>query len=195
MMQANQKISFVLILSVVTFLAAGCGVVQMPGETASESGFGDAIPKRYRDTDSEGATTIESTIKLAQEHAELAEKMTALQQERQALVTENGQLKNKVAELEPKLRQAEKELSQANEQLIGLIVELNNWKVSVTGFQDEMREADKAQLNALLKIFKILGGEIETETSQQQGQDSTVSSKTQGESESKETNVSGESNE
>lgn len=199
-MQVNQKINFLLILAAVTLLLAGCEALQIPVETAPKPDSGElqsnTTPKRFRGAISEGLTAVDSTIKLAREHAELAEKMTVLQQEKQELVTENSRLKNKIAELEPKLRQAEKELSQANEQLMGLIVELNNWKVSVTGFQDEMREADKAQLEALLRILKVLGGEVETETSQQPGRDSTVSSSdTQSKPESKETNVSGEPNE
>jgi hypothetical protein len=56
-----------------------------------------------------------------------------------------------------------------------MIVELNNWKADVIGFRQEMRSAEKAQLEALLKILQILGGEVDLELRQdeQQGQSST----------------------
>jgi 5-enolpyruvylshikimate-3-phosphate synthase len=40
---------------------------------------------------------------------------------------------------------------------------LNNWKMNILGYRDEMRDAETAQLEALLKILKALGGEVETD--------------------------------
>jgi hypothetical protein len=45
-------------------------------------------------------------------------------------------------------------------------IELNNWKTSILGFRDEMRQADIAQLETLLKILKILGGEVTVQSAQ-----------------------------
>ena len=70
------------------------------------------------------------------------------------------------------LEQAKKELAEANDLLIEMRIELNNWKSNIIGFRDEMRDADKYQLEALLKILKVLGGEVNTDKSQGQGQDS-----------------------
>ena len=39
-------------------------------------------------------------------------------------------------------------------------IELNNWKNDVLGFRGEMQDAQKAQLEALLKILKLMGGEV-----------------------------------
>lgn len=37
--------------------------------------------------------------------------------------------------------------------------ELTNWKSDVLGFRDEMRKAQKAQIDALTHIVTLLGGE------------------------------------
>jgi hypothetical protein len=48
--------------------------------------------------------------------------------------------------------------------LIEMLSELNNWKNNILGFRGEMREAAKAQLEALLKVLEVLGGEMEAGT-------------------------------
>jgi hypothetical protein len=52
-----------------------------------------------------------------------------------------------------------------------MLIELNNWKTDVIGFREEIRAADRAQLEALLKILKVLGGEpgAESVPGEQQG--------------------------
>ena len=42
-----------------------------------------------------------------------------------------------------------------------MLSELNTWKTNILGFRTEMREAAKAQLEALLKVLEVLGGEAE----------------------------------
>jgi len=51
---------------------------------------------------------------------------------------------------------------------------LNNWKTDILGFRDEMRDAETAQLEALLKILKVLGGEVKTKSAQSQDSSSTA---------------------
>ena len=75
--------------------------------------------------------------------------------------------------LEPKLQQTQKELAEANDLLIEMRIELNNWKTDILGFRAEMRDAEKTQLEALLKILNVLGGEVKPESA---GQMRTVSS-------------------
>jgi hypothetical protein len=55
-------------------------------------------------------------------------------------------------------------LSEANGLLIEMRVELNNWKSDILGFRDEMRNAETAQLETLLRILKVLGGQVTTES-------------------------------
>jgi hypothetical protein len=75
-------------------------------------------------------------------------------------------------------------------------IELNNWKTNILGFRDEMRDADKTQLQALLRILKALGGEVNPEVSSRQDSDSTGSSQnTQTKPQSKQISISSEQNE
>ena len=84
-----------------------------------------------------------------------------LRQQKEDFVAQNQQLKERVTALEGQLQQTEKELTEANDLLIEMRIELNNWKTDVLGFRNEMRDAETAQLEALLKILRVLGGEIQ----------------------------------
>ena len=68
-----------------------------------------------------------------------------------------------VASLDGQLQQTQKELAEANGLLIEMRIELNNWKADILGFREEMRNAETAQLETLLRILKILGGQVTTE--------------------------------
>jgi chromosome segregation ATPase len=117
--------------------------------------------KRFQDTPLEGRTAVESAIELSEKYARLSDQTIALREENQRLVAENESLLRQIADLEGKLRQTQKELGEANDLLIEMLTELNNWKTNILGFRGEMREAAKAQLEALLKVLEILGGEAE----------------------------------
>ncbi|MCP4452083.1 MAG: hypothetical protein GY809_11520 [Planctomycetes bacterium] len=116
----------------------------------------------YQGGNSGVPNAVQSAIELSQKCADLSEQLTALRQEKLSLTTMNEEFKAKLADLEPKLEQAQKEISEANDLLMEMRLELNNWQSNVLGFQSEMREADQAQLDALLKILQLLGGEIIT---------------------------------
>ena len=60
------------------------------------------------------------------------------------------------------MEQTRKELAETTELVIDMRIELNNWKTDILGFRDEIRTAEKTQLEALLKILTILGGEVQT---------------------------------
>lgn len=207
-MKANKKISLFLILSPLILLLAGCPAHQKsakadlkPDSTQQQS---NAMSKRFQGAASGDQTAVDSAIKLAQEHAELSEKMVVLQQKNQELIAENSRFKDRIAVIEPELKQAKKELAGANDLLIEMRIELNNWKTNILGFRDEMRDADKAQLETLLRILEILGGEVKLapsdanrpKISPQQSQNLTVSSpNVQSKPQSEKTNISGEPNE
>ncbi|MFB0524723.1 MAG: hypothetical protein ACETVZ_04235, partial [Phycisphaerae bacterium] len=73
-------------------------------------------------------------------------------------------------------------------------IELNNWKANVLGFRDERREAEIAQLEALLKILKILGGEV-TRAPTESGQANTTLAAEAEQPKSQETSNQGKPNE
>lgn len=186
-MKANKTINFFLVTSSMVFLFAGCLANQKSAKADLKSDSAPqskAMSKRFQDAETGDSTAVDSAIKLAQEHAVLSEKMAATQQKNQELTAENTQFKDRITALEPELKQTKKELDEANNLLVQMRIELNNWKTDVLGFRDEMRQADKAQLETLLKILEVLGGEVKL----QSGLPSDVNSKSQS-------NVPGESNE
>jgi chromosome segregation ATPase len=199
-MQINKKIFAFSVLLALTFLLVGCPSVSKSDRavlkpTSSEPDS-TSMSKRFQETAPKGQTAVDSAIELAKEHTKLSEEVMALQQKNQDLIVENRQLKDHIAVLEPELKQTKKELAEANDFLIEMRIELNNWKTDILGFRDEMRDADKAQLEALLKILNALGGEIKTEDSKEQDRGSTTTSPNeQSKPELKETSISGEPNE
>ncbi len=105
-------------------------------------------------------TVVESAMELSQKYAILSEEAAELRQQNRELAAGNQQLKEQVVALEAKLQQAQTELTEANDILVAMRIELNNWKLNIIGFRDEMRDAETAQLEALLKILQVLGGEV-----------------------------------
>ena len=207
-MKASKKNDLFLVLLLSTFILAGCPSLNKPAYVVPKPDFnrqqGEAVPKRFQDAAPKDQTAVDSAIELSHKYAKLSEEMTELRGKNQDLITENRQLKEQLAILEPEFEQAKKELNEANDLLIDMTTELNNWKADILGFRDEIRDADKAQLEALLKILKVLGGEVKlaldetegAEASQEQDQNSTtVSTNKQSEPESKEINISSEPDE
>ncbi len=179
-MKAKKTILY-LTLSVLIFLLAGCSALEEPIEVILEprpveQPYNAPAPNRFQQTSQKGPTAVEGAIELAKEHAKLTEEMAAMRQKNQNLIAENTTLKNHLAESERQLQQTQNELTQANELLREMVIELNNWKVSVLGFQNEIRQTDKAQMEALLKILNVLGGEVKTQSTQNQNAPSTEAS-------------------
>lgn len=168
-MRTNKTELRYLILTALTILCAGCtiekpvGLVARPGSAGGLVGNANA-PGRFEDTAERAPTPIESAMELSAKYAKLSDEMTVLKLKNQQLLAENQDLKDRLAPCQAQLVQAQKELAEANDLLIEMRVELNNWQANVLGFRDEMRDADKAQLDALLKILQVLGGETKTQS-------------------------------
>lgn len=177
-MKAERIISLFVVISLMAFWATGCHGARKTeaADVKSEDAQQEQISsKRFQGAGAEEQSTIDSTLKLAQDYAALSQKMMDMQQKSQKLVTENAQLRDRIAVLEPELKQTKKELDEANKLLVEMRIELNNWKVDILGFRDEIRQADKAQLETLLKILEVLGGEVKVPLTQAApAQDSTT---------------------
>ena len=117
--------------------------------------------KRFQETNPNNPTAAESAIELSNKYAALTEEAGQLKMDKQNLLIENKQLAKQLTNIQTELNQAKKELAEANDLLIEMRIELNNWKADVLGFRDEMRKADKVQLETLVKILKVLGGEVD----------------------------------
>ena len=181
-MQANTKTVLLLVLATQTLLwLSGCS-----SQKQSEAGihpddplqkfWSENVAKRFQEPGSRGSTTVQSAIELSEKYASLSEEAVVLRQQNQDLTSKNQQLKEQTAALDAQVQQAQKELAEANGLLIEMRIELNNWKSNIMGFRDEMRAAETAQLEALLKILKVLGGQVPVETAKAGNTDSAVAS-------------------
>jgi len=136
------------------------GCYRSEGPTRTDWQFDNAPAQKPTSTVPRGSTAVESAIALSDKYAKLSEEAAALRQQKQTLDAENQRLKNDLQSCRVQSEQAQKELTQANDLLLQTRIELNNWKNDVLGFRGEMQDAQKAQLEALLKILKLMGGEV-----------------------------------
>ena len=186
-MQTNKKTIFLLISLMPALLLLNCVTVQEPPELDVISDFtdrlsspmsdkqqSDSVAKRFQESAPQQSTVVASAMELSKEHAKLSEEAAVLRQENKDLNARNQQLKGQVVTLEAQLKQTQRELSEASDLLITMRIELNNWKTDILGFRDEIRDAETAQLEALLKILKVLGGEVKTKSAQGEDTSSTT---------------------
>lgn len=174
-MQTNQKIMISLTSLLLIVLSPGCTVTKEPGKLSVvpislrqpqqkvRQLPSASVAKRFQESTKQGPTVVESAIELSEKYAKLSEEAAALKHEKQNLSAQNQQLNDQVLSLEAQLQQAQKELTEANDFMIEMRIELNNWKADILGFREEMRDADTAQLETLLRILTILGGEVKAE--------------------------------
>ncbi|MFB0552188.1 MAG: hypothetical protein ACETWQ_02635 [Phycisphaerae bacterium] len=185
----NNKIKILLLISLLMpiFLLSNCVSVQEPLDVAilsdstarlsspkSEKQQSESVAKRFQESAPQKPTVVESAMELSQKHAKLSEEAAVLRQENKDLTARNQQLNDQVVTLKAQLQQTQRELSEANDLLITMRIELNNWKTDILGFRDEIRDAETAQLEALLKILKVLGGEVKTKSAQGEDTSSTT---------------------
>ncbi len=165
----NRKLTFVT-LAVLVFINMGCASLKQKDKPAidfelNKNSQGASHINRFKDLPTNSQTAVDSAIELTRRLERFTRELADLRKENQELTEQNRKYKERLAVAEPELKQAKKELSQANDLLIEMRVELNNWKQNVLGYRDEMREANKAQMAALIKILKVLGGEFKTQPS------------------------------
>ncbi len=155
-MRIKTIINISIVSALIMLLFAGCFQPESPGPTGWQL---DPSADRVSGSARQGPTAVESAIELSDKYAKLSEQAASLRQQNQNFTTENQKLKDDLQSCRSQLAQAQKDLHQANDLLTETRVELNNWKENVLGFRDEMRDAEKAQLEALLKVLKLLGAE------------------------------------
>ena len=112
------------------------------------------------DEDTEGPSAVQSALAWSDKYAQAAEKLVRLQQANQALEEKNRQLLAQIAKSQIDVETSKKELNEANAMLIELRGELTKWKSNVLGFRQEIQTAQQAQLEALQKVLRLLGGEV-----------------------------------
>jgi septal ring factor EnvC (AmiA/AmiB activator) len=163
-MRTNNKLILSLVSLTPILLIVGCSsqkqakVAVRPDDPLAKY-WNDSVKKRFQEPAPKGSTAVESAIELSEKYAKLSEETATLRQSNQDLSAKNQQIQKQAAAFQAQLQQTQKELTEANDLLVEMRVELNNWKTNVLGFRDEMRQAQAAQLEALLKILKVLGGQ------------------------------------
>ena len=168
-MRTEKKIISLLILLVPIFLLSGCSSTQKPANlsvnsVSVERQQDDSIAKRFQEPGPEGPTVVESAMKLSTDYSRLSQEAALLRQQNEDLIAKNRQLNEQAVSLDAQLQQTQKELAEANGLLIDMRLELNNWKTDILGFREEMRNAETAQLETLLRILKVLGGQVTAES-------------------------------
>ena len=165
-MQSDKRTLVLLVLLAAVSVLSGCSAfkktaaIEVEPDSFDERQI-DPVASRFQESASRGRTAVESAIELSKRHAKLSEEAAMLRRQKEDCVAENQQLQERVTALEAQLQQTQKELTEANDLLIEMRIELNNWKTDILGFRDEMRDAETAQLEALLKILRVLGGQVE----------------------------------
>jgi hypothetical protein len=143
-------------------LLGGCSYLY-PEQEARPSVQVDRNPAKYDAGSGQSLTAAESSLLLSEKYAILSVDSEKLRQENKRLSDDNVALAKQNAQVQAELDQAAKELKEANAMMIDMRIEMNNWKNSVLGFRDEMRESQKAQLEALIRIMQLLGGDSQKE--------------------------------
>lgn len=147
-------------------LAAGCnppfGSTPQAAPTPATNTAGEAgyLGKNSVKTDSgESSSAVESALAWSEKYAKVSEELSKAQQQRQELEEANKKLTVQVTKLGADNENTLKDLAEANQMLVELRRELDTWKQNVLGFRDEMRDAQKAQLDALRRLMVFLGAE------------------------------------
>ena len=109
---------------------------------------------------SDVASAVETALALSDKQVKLTDELLQAQQAKRDLEEVNRKLAGQSAKLQTDLDAAQKELAEANQMLVEMKKELEAWKGNVLGFRDEIRKAQKAELDSLRKILVVLGAEV-----------------------------------
>ena len=179
-MRIKETMIMLFILATMVMLT-GCGLTDEPiaielgprsQPAPAPAATDESLQRRFTDSETGQADAVQSALMWSRKYEELSAKAEKLREEKNTLVLENTDLKHKLAQLGAELDRAKTELTEANTFLHQMQIELTKWKSDVLGFRDEMRNAQAAQLEALLRVLRILGAEsvesTETEAQTQQ---------------------------
>lgn len=152
------------------WLLAGCNVVEeriiyessdpppAARPSASAQPNAEIIERRFVDPNNQ-SDAVNAAVRWAEKYEKLVEQNVELREKHNQLFTENAELRQQLKTTQADLERTQKELKEADAFLHEMHTELNNWKSDVLGFRQEMRQAQKAQLQALSRVLQILGAE------------------------------------
>jgi|GEM_PF-1166462 len=105
-------------------------------------------------------TAVENTLVLQEKYARSLEDLQRDRERNRELCDEKQKLIDTLNKSQADMAKAQQELNDANNLLVQMRQELEKWKVDVMGFRDEMRQAQKTQLDAIAKMMNLLGAEV-----------------------------------
>lgn len=135
------------------------------GPPAADDSYMRRTAIKY-DANPQSGDAVESALVWSEKYSRAVEKLALLQAENRDLEEKNTRLADQGAKLQAELAQSQKELGEANALLLEMRTDLDKWKQNVLGFREEMRRAQQAELDALTKVLKLLGGEVVAPASQ-----------------------------
>ena len=165
-MRQTQIIS--LLSLTVILLLSGCAWLDQPVPVQQQPQSQPEAPVQQDNTDiqrrfesgrEQNGDAVQNAVMWANKYEALSLTNNELREKNNKLFTENTRLKQDVDRLTMQLEQTRKDLKEANEFLQQMHVELSKWKTDVLGFREEMRQAQRAQLEALSKVLRVLGAE------------------------------------
>ncbi len=105
----------------------------------------------YRIDTQEPMTLVQKAKQLSDKCEKIEQELMQELERNQKLLDENTVLKRENGELM-------KELKQTNDLLVNMRIEFDGWKTEAIQFRKEIRYIEKAQLEAIYRILKQLGG-------------------------------------
>ncbi len=117
----------------------------------------DDMAKRFAEPDKSGdGETVAMWVK---RYDTLSEKADRLSEDNRKIAVANSELRHKIIKLETELEKTKAELDDAVKFLGDMQIELVNWKRDVLGNRDRIEAAHGVQIEYLIKIVRLLGGE------------------------------------
>jgi len=98
--------------------------------------------------------------RLSEKYGKAVEDLRLLQEKHRSLAEKDKASQGQIGKLKVDLARAEKELSEANTMLLEMKDELSKWKQDVLGFRNEMRQSQKAMLNAVTRLTVVISGGV-----------------------------------
>ena len=129
-----------------------------PAAPATQTGYLNKAAVQY-DPENKTDSAVDSAVVWSERYAQSMERIVQIQNAKTELEQRNKELEEQLTKARLELAQCQKELADANELLLAMRKELDQWKSNVLGFRDEMRTAQRAQLDATAKVIRLLGGE------------------------------------
>jgi hypothetical protein len=109
--------------------------------------------------ETEGPTLVNRLLELQQRHTQAVQDLSDERDSTRQLSDEKRQLSQQLASTQTELARAQKELQEANDLLITVRRENDKWKGDVLAHRGEILRAHEAEMKALVKVIRLLGGE------------------------------------